>query len=283
MLIFYSALRVIPSSLYEAAEIDGAGQIRIIGHRASRHPQRLVIATIFSIIGSFQLFNEPSILRPLARNAITTDYTPNFYTYSLSFNGQQRQLLRGGRHHHGADHHGHRLCGQLAGIAREHDDGAAGGPVATASQPPSPSPADPRTRPACALGASTLPDAQRSVLLTVLTGLIMLSTPWCPWCGWSSAPRRPRTGSPPRPACGSATSSPSGKTSTTRSRTATASSAFRWLLNTLLYVVLRRRRDPPGDPGQRAGEVQLPGKRAVFAVVIGAVAVPGTALAVPTA
>ncbi|MEV4995465.1 carbohydrate ABC transporter permease [Streptomyces niveus] len=90
MLIFYAALRVIPHSLYEAAEIDGAGQFRVIA--AIKLPAirgALVIATIFSIIGSFQLFNEPNILRQLARNAITTDYTPNFYTYSLSFNGQQ--------------------------------------------------------------------------------------------------------------------------------------------------------------------------------------------------
>ncbi|MBJ6642118.1 carbohydrate ABC transporter permease [Streptomyces griseoincarnatus] len=90
MLIFYSALRVVPHSLYEAAEIDGASQWRVI--TAIKLPAirgALVIATIFSIIGSFQLFNEPSILRPLARNAITTDYTPNFYTYSLSFSGQQ--------------------------------------------------------------------------------------------------------------------------------------------------------------------------------------------------
>ncbi|MFM9443273.1 carbohydrate ABC transporter permease [Streptomyces acidiscabies] len=90
MLIFYSALRVVPTSLYEAAEIDGAGQWRII--RSIKIPAirgSLVIATIFSVIGSFQLFNEPSILRPLALNSITTDYTPNFYTYSLSFNGQQ--------------------------------------------------------------------------------------------------------------------------------------------------------------------------------------------------
>ncbi len=90
MLIFYSALRVIPHSLYEAAEIDGAGQIRVV--TAIKLPAirgALVIATIFSVIGSFQLFNEPSILRNLAPNAITTDYTPNFYTYSLSFSGQQ--------------------------------------------------------------------------------------------------------------------------------------------------------------------------------------------------
>jgi multiple sugar transport system permease protein len=90
MLIFYAALRVIPTSLYEAAAIDGASQLRVI--TAIKLPSirgALVVATIFSIIGSFQLFNEPSILRSLAPNTITTDYTPNLYAYSLSFAGQQ--------------------------------------------------------------------------------------------------------------------------------------------------------------------------------------------------
>jgi multiple sugar transport system permease protein len=36
MLIFYSALRVVPASLYEAAEIDGAGQFRIIRRSSCR-------------------------------------------------------------------------------------------------------------------------------------------------------------------------------------------------------------------------------------------------------
>jgi multiple sugar transport system permease protein len=90
MLIFYSALQVIPKSLYESAEIDGASQFRII--TAIKLPAirgALVIATIFSIIGSFQLFNEPAILRGLAPNSITTFFTPNFYAYSLTFSGQQ--------------------------------------------------------------------------------------------------------------------------------------------------------------------------------------------------
>jgi len=90
MLIFYSALRVVPASLYESAEIDGAGAFRII--TAIKLPAirgALVIATIFSVIGSFQLFSEPAIMRPLARNVLTTDYTPNMYAYSLSFAGQQ--------------------------------------------------------------------------------------------------------------------------------------------------------------------------------------------------
>ncbi|HEX8344611.1 MAG TPA: sugar ABC transporter permease [Actinoplanes sp.] len=90
MLIFYSALQVVPRALYESAEIDGAGQLRII--MAIKLPAirgALVIAAIFSIIGSFQLFNEPAILQDLAPNAITTYFTPNMYAYSLSFNGQQ--------------------------------------------------------------------------------------------------------------------------------------------------------------------------------------------------
>ncbi|MCZ4124923.1 carbohydrate ABC transporter permease [Streptomyces sp. H39-S7] len=90
MLILYSALRTVNPALYEAAEIDGAGQLRII--RAIKLPAlrgALIIATIFSIIGSFQLFNEPSILKNLAPNAITSDFTPNLYAFSLSFAGQQ--------------------------------------------------------------------------------------------------------------------------------------------------------------------------------------------------
>ena len=90
MLIFYSALRVIPTSLYEAAALDGAGQFMIV--RKIKLPAirgALVIATIFSIIGSFQLFNEPSIMQALAPNAISTYYTPNLYAYSLSFSGQK--------------------------------------------------------------------------------------------------------------------------------------------------------------------------------------------------
>ncbi|MEV6010980.1 sugar ABC transporter permease [Streptomyces sp. NPDC051976] len=90
MLIFYAALRVIPTSLYEAAEIDGAGQWRVIASiKIPAIRGALVIATVFSVIGSFQLFNEPSILKSLAPNAITTYFTPNLYTYSLSFAGRQ--------------------------------------------------------------------------------------------------------------------------------------------------------------------------------------------------
>jgi multiple sugar transport system permease protein len=91
MLIFYSALRVVPVELYEAAEIDGAGALRII-RRIKLPALRLaiMIATIFSVIGSLQLFNEPNILRQsLAPNTIGTYFTPNMYAYNLSFAGQE--------------------------------------------------------------------------------------------------------------------------------------------------------------------------------------------------
>lgn len=59
---------------------------------------------------------------------------------------------------------------------------------------------------------------------------------------------------------------------------------LRWFGNTLLYVVV----GAGGATllavlgGYALAKYEFPGKRAVFAVVIGAVAVPGTALAVPT-
>lgn len=90
MLILYSALKVVDTTLYEAAEVEGAGQLRIIW--AIKLPAvrgALIIATIFSVIGSFQLFNEPAILKALAPNSITTYFTPNYYAYSLSFAGQR--------------------------------------------------------------------------------------------------------------------------------------------------------------------------------------------------
>ncbi|WP_243062061.1 carbohydrate ABC transporter permease [Humibacter sp. RRB41] len=90
MLIFYAALKVIPTELYEAAEIDGAGAIRtVFSIKIPAVRGAIVIATIFSIIGSFQLFNEPQLLKPLAPNAISTYFTPNMYAYNLSFSGQQ--------------------------------------------------------------------------------------------------------------------------------------------------------------------------------------------------
>lgn len=90
MLILYAVLRAVPSELYEAAELDGAGQLRIVWSiKLPALRPGLTIALIFSIIGSFQLFNSPQILKGISPNAISTNFTPNMYAYSLSFTGQQ--------------------------------------------------------------------------------------------------------------------------------------------------------------------------------------------------
>jgi len=90
MLIFYSALRSVPGDLYEAAAIDGAGSWRVVfSIKLPALRQAIVIATIFSIIGSFQLFNEPNILRTLIPSVISAYFTPNMYAFNLSFAGQQ--------------------------------------------------------------------------------------------------------------------------------------------------------------------------------------------------
>ncbi|GAA4190062.1 sugar ABC transporter permease [Gryllotalpicola kribbensis] len=90
MLIFYAALSTVPRELYEAAAIDGAGAFRtIFSVKLPALRGSIVIATIFSIIGSFQLFNEPNILRTTALGIIPTNFTPNLYAYTLSFSGNQ--------------------------------------------------------------------------------------------------------------------------------------------------------------------------------------------------
>jgi len=48
-----------------------------------------VLTCVFSIIGSLQLFTEPSIMATLAPTVIQDHYTPNLYAYTLAFTNQQ--------------------------------------------------------------------------------------------------------------------------------------------------------------------------------------------------
>jgi multiple sugar transport system permease protein len=86
MIIMYSALRAVPAELYEAARIDGAGEFRLAWSiKIPAIRSSLVLTLIFSVIGSFQLFTEPQLLRSSAPVAITADYTPNLYAFTLAF------------------------------------------------------------------------------------------------------------------------------------------------------------------------------------------------------
>ncbi|WP_037679659.1 carbohydrate ABC transporter permease [Streptomyces griseus] len=90
MIILYAALRTIPQELYEAAAMDGAGAWRIAWSvKLPALRPALLLTLLFSVIGSFQLFNEPKLLMNIAPDVISSSYTANLYGYSLAFTGQQ--------------------------------------------------------------------------------------------------------------------------------------------------------------------------------------------------
>ena len=85
MVIYYAALKAIPSDLAEASRIDGASPWQFA--RLIQLPllwPAILLTIIFSINGTLQLFNEPYLMRALARNTINSSYTPNLYAYSLA-------------------------------------------------------------------------------------------------------------------------------------------------------------------------------------------------------
>ncbi|WP_371541373.1 sugar ABC transporter permease [Streptomyces sp. NBC_00554] len=90
MIILFAALQSVPATLYEAAAVDGAGAWRVAWHiKIPAIRQALLLCVIFSVIGTFQLFNEPKLLSTIAPDAISTSYTPNMYAYTLVFTNQE--------------------------------------------------------------------------------------------------------------------------------------------------------------------------------------------------
>ena len=84
MTLYYSALTSIPLEIYDAARLDGCGELGL----AMRIKLPLVrpmigLTLVLSIIGASQLFNEPFLLSSLT--AIPLSYTPNMDIYSYAF------------------------------------------------------------------------------------------------------------------------------------------------------------------------------------------------------
>jgi multiple sugar transport system permease protein len=89
MIIIFAALRSLPSELYEAARVDGASEVRIATSiKIPAIRPALLLTVIFSVIGTFQLFTEPQLMRTLAPTVIGTAYTPNLYAYNIAFVNQ---------------------------------------------------------------------------------------------------------------------------------------------------------------------------------------------------
>ena len=90
MIVLYAALRTVPRELYEAASVDGASAWRVAWYiKIPALRPALLLTLMFSVIGSFQLFTEPSLLQGVAPTVIGASYTPNLYAYSLTFTSQE--------------------------------------------------------------------------------------------------------------------------------------------------------------------------------------------------
>ena len=85
MIVLYTALRSIPTDLFEAARIDGASDVQIaLRIKIPIVLPSLVMTCVFSIIATLQVFAEPMTLRPLS-NSISATWTPLMKVYRDAF------------------------------------------------------------------------------------------------------------------------------------------------------------------------------------------------------
>ncbi|MEV6118661.1 sugar ABC transporter permease [Streptomyces sp. NPDC052109] len=91
MLIMFSALQAIPQELYEAAKIDGASNWSIAWRiKVPIIAPSIVLTTVFSIIGTLQLYAEPAVLRQISSN-ISSTFTPNMLAYAVASGNNYQQ------------------------------------------------------------------------------------------------------------------------------------------------------------------------------------------------
>ena len=89
MIILYAALQAVPREVRDAGAVDGAKDWQIALYiRIPLIFPALLLTGVFSIIGTFQLFNEPQVLQANAPGVIGNNYTPNLYAYTLAFTNQ---------------------------------------------------------------------------------------------------------------------------------------------------------------------------------------------------
>jgi multiple sugar transport system permease protein len=85
MVIMYTALKAIPSELYEAARLDGASEVQIaLRVKVPIIVPSLIMTAIFGMISTLQVFAEPTTLQPLS-NAISSSFTPLMTVYRDAF------------------------------------------------------------------------------------------------------------------------------------------------------------------------------------------------------
>ncbi|HYJ69247.1 MAG TPA: sugar ABC transporter permease [Nocardioidaceae bacterium] len=92
MLVLVAQLQSIDPNLYEAARVDGASGWHIVRHiKLPMVRPAIVLTTVFTIIGTLQLFAEPLILKPVS-TSISSHYTPNMAAYNEAFSNNNYHL-----------------------------------------------------------------------------------------------------------------------------------------------------------------------------------------------
>ena len=85
MIVIYTALKAIPSELYEAARIDGCTEVAVAWRiKVPIVLPSLIMTFVFSVIATLQVFAEPMTLRPLT-NTISSTWTPLMKVYRDAF------------------------------------------------------------------------------------------------------------------------------------------------------------------------------------------------------
>jgi len=86
VIILFTALQAVPREVLEAARVDGAGEIRMaLNIKFPLVLPALSVIMLFTIIGTLQLFTEPSIIGK-ATASITSTWVPNMWAYDAAFN-----------------------------------------------------------------------------------------------------------------------------------------------------------------------------------------------------
>jgi multiple sugar transport system permease protein len=85
MIVMYTALRAVPSELYDSARIDGASEVQIaLRIKIPMITPALIMTSVFSIIATLQVFSEPTALAPLT-NSLSSTWTPLMKIYRDAF------------------------------------------------------------------------------------------------------------------------------------------------------------------------------------------------------
>lgn len=86
MLILYGALQAVPREIFDAARVDGASELRIaLSIKVPYVQTSLVLTGLLAIIGTLQIFAEPTLFRSISPETITKDFTPSMVIFNQAF------------------------------------------------------------------------------------------------------------------------------------------------------------------------------------------------------